>query len=129
VDSVGELYGPFQDSIVYDPDPPSKPIVEIVVGGGLSQPIPMAEAVMVRVTASDPNSGVDRVQISDDLDFGTFAEFPFIGPTTEVPWALQETGEVYVRVLDRAGNVSVISGAQAQLDFYIYLPIVLRNAP
>jgi uncharacterized repeat protein (TIGR01451 family) len=128
-DSAGRPYGPIQDSITYDPDRPPAPGVTFVVPPLQSQTVIEEVDVIVRVTAIDANSGVDRVQISHSAMFDEFSEFAFVGPATDIPWALQSSGEVYVRAVDRAGNLSPITGAQGPARYSIYLPVVLRNAP
>jgi len=124
-DSVGFLHGPFRDSIVYDPDPPSTPLVVIIpLPNGGAQTIQDTD-IIVRVTAGDANSGIDKVQLSDTPEFTQFSELPFVGPTTDIPWTLPASGEVYVRVMDRAGNFSLVGSGQRPANFKIYLPLVV----
>jgi hypothetical protein len=70
---------------------------------------------------------VDRIQVSDDPDFGTYTEFVFIGPTADIPWTVQATGAVYIRAVDRAGNTSEISYGKGPADHEVFLPLVLRG--
>jgi uncharacterized repeat protein (TIGR01451 family) len=127
-DASGQQYGPVQDEIIYDPDAPRIVVVEIVPQVGRGNGTAQGQNVLVRVTASDANSGVGKVQISNRADFGAFVEFPFSGPMTGVVWVLQPSGLVHVRVVDRAGNLSAVSSAQGPVRFEVYLPIVLRGA-
>ncbi len=80
----------------------------------------------MQVTTSDDNSGVSEVLISDSAGFGQFSEFAVTGGTTDVPWTLQPSGKVYIRVVDRAGNLSEIRSEQGPAHHEIYLPLVLR---
>ncbi len=105
-DGSGKQYGPVQDDIIYDPNPPGVGGVEIIPQAGRGRGVMQGQEVIVRVTASDGNSGVTTVQVSHDEGFGQFSEFAFIGPATDIPWTLQPSGLVYVRVVDRAGNLS-----------------------
>jgi len=132
-DGSGQTYGPFEDRITYDPDKPSKPEIKVLkpsAAGVLAAGSPAADAgVILQVTASDDNSGVYKVQVSHEAGFGTYSDFDFVGPTTDIDWTLQASGEVYVRVVDRAGNVSETTAEQVALDYNVYLPLVLRGAP
>ncbi len=127
-DGSGAKFGPIQDDILYDPVPPQVMRVEVIapvlprrVGAmrGLE--------VILRVTVGDDNSGVDRVQISHSAGFETYSEFAAIGGVTEVAWELQPSGAVYVRALDRAGNLSVVVGEQGMVHHELFLPLVLRG--
>jgi hypothetical protein len=125
-DDNGKLYGPVYDAILYDPAPPSEPSIELIPPSPRS---PAGADVVVRVTAYDLNSGVSQVQLSDDPAFVAYSEFPFVGPTTEVPWTLPASGLVYVRVVDRAGNLSAVAAAQGEVTYDLYLPLVRRGSP
>jgi hypothetical protein len=83
--------------------------------------------VIVRVTASDDNSGVSKVQISHSADFEQFSEFAATSGTTDTPWTLQHSGTVYVRVVDRAGNLSQVSSGQTSMYFKTYLPLLILS--
>lgn len=127
-DEEGKPYGPIQDDIIYDPNPPQLTQVEIITQTATQGfEIRAAHQVIVRVTASDDSSGVEAVQISDSASFGTFSEFEVTGSTTDIPWTLQPSGEVYVRVVDRAGNVSEAEKGQGPTTYEIYVPLVLRH--
>lgn len=125
-DSGGEQYGPVQDDIIYDPDPPQVGGVEILSQAARGVDTGQEQAVIVRVTAVDANSGVGWVQISHDEGFGQFSEFACFGPATDIPWLLQPSGLIYVRVVDRAGNLSEVISEQGSIR--IYLPFVARGA-
>jgi uncharacterized repeat protein (TIGR01451 family) len=123
-DSNGQPYGPLQDEIIYDPTPPQVTSVEIIAqtSRGLNQP--SGQNVIVRVTSSDDNSGVGRIQISSSTNFSRFTEFAASGGTTDIPWTWAASGQVYVRVVDRAGNVSSAVGIQP--PYSVYLPLMMR---
>ena len=127
-DSSGAQYGPFQDYIVYDPGEPQVTGVEVITqtGGGSVESV-AGQNVIVRVTSSDDNSGAGVIQISHGVDFAQYSEFAVTGPTTDIPWVLQSSGEVYVRVVDRAGNVSEVESEQGPPKYDVYLPLVIRN--
>ena len=80
----------------------------------------------LRISAIDANSGVTQLQVSDNQEFVPFTQFAATGPTTELPWELQPSGEVYVRALDRAGNRS---GAKEPPAFVVFLPCVSWREP
>jgi uncharacterized repeat protein (TIGR01451 family) len=126
-DEEGKQYGPIQDDIIYDPDPPQLTGVEIITQT-TTQSVERVEGeeVIVRVTASDDNSGLAQVQISHSEDFGESSEFAVTGGTTDIPWMLQASGEVYVRVVDRAGNVSESESQQGPSRYEVFLPALLR---
>jgi len=91
------------------------------VGGALR----WSGQVTVRVVASDDNSGIGEVHLSHNPGFEPFSGYPPTGDTTEIPWTLPESGEVHVRVIDRAGNRSEASSVKGSIS--VYLPLVLRN--
>jgi hypothetical protein len=126
--SSGAQYGPFQDDIVYDVGEPQVTEVEVITqtAEGNTESV-VGWNVIVQVTASDDNSGADKVQISHSADFAQYSEFVVTGPTTDVPWVLQSSGEVYVRVVDRAGNVSEVESEQGPPKYEVYLPMVMRS--
>ena len=67
------------------------------------------------------------MQISHSADFEQFSEFAVTGTITDIPWTLQPSGEVYVRVVDRAGNLSQVSSGQTSIRFKIHLPLLIRS--
>jgi uncharacterized repeat protein (TIGR01451 family) len=119
----GQTYGPITDWIIYDPVAPRIGSVEIIPGTGSAQAF--GSGVIVRITATDGNTGVARVQLSHTEDFASYEEVRVTGPTTDVPWALGSGGKVYARAVDRAGNISapVSAGTEQHL---IFLPFVIR---
>jgi len=125
-DETGQQYGPIQDDIIYDPEAPEIVDVEIVSAGREPTLDREGAEVVVRVTARDANSGVMLVQISHEANLASYEEFAAIGSTTDISWTLQESGEVFVRVVDRAGNMSATATALAHTHFSSYLPIVIK---
>ncbi|MCP4540834.1 MAG: DUF11 domain-containing protein [Chloroflexi bacterium] len=126
-DTTGHQYGPFQDGIIYDPNPPQVTHIEIIAQPTQAVSVMAEQNVTVQVTASDDNSGVDSVQLSHTADFEQFAEFTVTGGTTDISWMLQPSGKVHVRVMDRAGNFSSVSNGQGMANHTIYLPLILRS--
>jgi uncharacterized repeat protein (TIGR01451 family) len=113
-DAGGSQYGPIQDDIVYDPHPPRVTGVELV----WQQPADL----IVRVTSSDDNSGVSVVQLSHDVDMGQYTAYAASAGVMDIR-DFQPSGRVYVRAVDRAGNVSEIVGAFNG----VYLPVLLKH--
>jgi len=85
--------------------------------------------VFVRVTASDDSSGVSKVQVSHSAGLISFSEFAVTGSMTNIPWTLQFSGAVYVRVVDRAGNLSPVSSGPGPAHNRICLPLVVKSRP
>jgi len=125
-DSGGLQRGPIQDDIIYDPGPPQVTGVEVITQAVQTTSRMGERDVTVRVTASDGNSGVATVRVGHSADCDPFSEFAVTGGTTDIPWTLQLSGEVYVRVVDRAGNLSQVSGGQGPVLYRIYLPLVMK---
>jgi uncharacterized repeat protein (TIGR01451 family) len=123
-DGNGLQYGPVQDDIIYDPIAPL--ITQIAIVSPTRWLTAMNRNVIVRVTSSDDNSGTASIQVSDRLDFSPSQSFLTTGATTDVPWSLQPTGMVYVRVVDRAGNLSAVSPAHGPGDHDVFLPLALK---
>lgn len=121
-DAAGRQYGPVQDDIIYDP---VKPIVTAVTILPASNLLAAAQPVRVRVASEDDNSGVALVQISAQADFAQYASFAARGGVEEFEW--DQPGAVYVRALDRAGNVSEVQSAAPMRR--LYLPLVIRVSP
>jgi hypothetical protein len=120
----GEQHGPVRDNIIYDPVPPQVTRVDIVNTAKSGLTIAGTENTIVRVTVRDDNSGVNRVQVSDDYDFEANWEFAVAADTIEItiPWEFQRSDRVFVRAVDRAGNLSGIISAQHHV---VYLPLVI----
>jgi hypothetical protein len=124
-DDLGRQVGPIQDDIIYDPVAPRIHGIEILSDTRhVLQPAPrprLGDAVVVRVTASDDNSGVATIEVSDSADFANAVLHDVQGQVTDIGWTLAAHGKVYVRVVDRAGNVSAVSPAQG--------PVTPNHAP
>jgi uncharacterized repeat protein (TIGR01451 family) len=125
-DTEGRQYGPIQDDIIYDPQPPSVLRVEIITQTTQAATLMNKQDVIVRVTADDDNSGIAEVQVSDTKDFSAPSNFEMIGRITDIPWTLQPSGQVHVRVVDRAGNISETKSEQGVSNYRIYLPALAR---
>jgi len=124
-DSNGIPYGPLQDESIYDPIPPQVTQVQILAATIRTDHAAATQNVIVRVTSNDDNSGVGQIHLSSTADLAQYTAFSTTGSTTEIPWALSSTGVVYVRVVDRAGNLSAISSGESK-RWMIYLPVVVR---
>jgi multiple sugar transport system substrate-binding protein len=126
-DSDGRQYGPFQDDIIYDPVEPQVTGVEVIsdTGAGGALYTMTGQNATVRVTSSDDNSGAVQVHLSHSADFAQYSTFAITGRMADVHWELQSSGEVYVRVVDRAGNISKAKSGQVLRK--VYLPLILRN--
>jgi uncharacterized repeat protein (TIGR01451 family) len=125
-DINGTQFGPIQDDIIYDPIVPSTPTVQIIMPSTLQYAAALnMPNVIVRITASDDNSGVGVIQISNTPDFTQATEYVATGSTTDITWTPQSSGKVYVRVIDRAGNLS--AETLATTHFIVYLPLVSRS--
>lgn len=79
---------------------------------------------ILRATATDDNSDVGAIQLSNTPDFAQPSEIVAMGPTTDNTWTLQSSGEVYGRVVDRAGNRS--AETLATTHFTVYLPLIRK---
>jgi uncharacterized repeat protein (TIGR01451 family) len=125
----GEQYGPLQDDIIYDPIPPLVTEIEIVDDAASGQST-AGEITTVRVGASDDTSGVSKVQVSDDPAFETYSLFTMVADTIDIqmPWELQATDQVFVRAVDRAGNLSAIRSWQRH-TVAVYLPLFINCSP
>jgi uncharacterized repeat protein (TIGR01451 family) len=128
-DSAGRQFGPYQDDIIYDSDPPEVLRVEIHEQAPERTQSAEVRNVVLRVTVQDANTGATMIHVSHDEGFGTFSEFTVTGGTTDIPWALSAFVEVHVRVADRAGNLSDVTSTGRPRPFSIYLPIAIRGAP
>jgi hypothetical protein len=128
-DDVGTQYGPFQDDIILDSEAPAVEGIEIITDTGRSLAASMTGMnVIVRVTTSDDNSGVGSVEISHEPNFDDYTTFKMVGETADFFWELQPSGLVYVRAVDRAGNLSISVGAQGPKSYdKIYLPLVING--
>ena len=126
-DDSGQQFGPVQDDIIYDP------VVPVVVAAGVLPVSRMpatdqaaSQTATIRVTAEDDNSGVDKVQLSHQADFATVTEVSAGSGMVDVLWAFQPSGLVYVRAIDRAGNISQEVAVQLTVTQETYLPLVIK---
>lgn len=85
---------------IYDAEPPTVLSTEII------PETPFSQLVNLRVTALDDVSGIRTVVVGNTPSLNDGISFPFAGPVYDVPWTLPPTGEVYLRVRDRAGRYS-----------------------
>lgn len=124
-DTFGRIYGPIQDDIIYDPISPT--IEHVALDGaparGFARQLQL-QPVTVTVMASDDNSGVELIEISDTAAFTASQAFRMTGQTVAFPWMLQSGGTIYIRATDRAGNVSTVeTGAVPPTDITILDPL------
>jgi len=110
-DSQGEVYGPYIDDIIYDPIPPMGSVS--ISGAG--------DTVTLILNASDDNSGVDKMIISNTPSFAG-ASWEDYAQTKQ--WTLGTDRTVYARYKDKAGNPSAIYSAT---QHQAYLPFVVKN--
>lgn len=125
-DGNGQTAGPYQDDIILDTTPPQISQVQVLTStySGISSQDLQAT---IQVTAGDDVSGVGKVQVSNQAGFSSYSEFAAVGSMTDIPWQLQPSGKVYVRVVDRAGNYSTVSIGQGPTSpTRVYLPLVIR---
>ncbi len=104
-------------------------ILEYIAEGlsAIAPPPPPPPQFIIRVTAADNNSGISFVQIGDDDQFNTFSEFSTTGGVTDIFWSVESSGEIYVRVADRAGNLSAVASEEVTVGEKVYLPIIVKN--
>jgi uncharacterized repeat protein (TIGR01451 family) len=131
-DNYGRQYATVQDDIIYDPNPPRIERLEFIPGAQNIQALKVESGNrgIVRVRASDDNSGAARVQVSHNASFTPDSQvsgwYLMSSGAGDIPWTLQATGEVYIRVEDWAGNFTTASHTFA-LQFDVYLPLVLKD--
>ncbi|OQY36192.1 MAG: hypothetical protein B6243_03815 [Anaerolineaceae bacterium 4572_5.2] len=131
----GLQYGPVQDDIIFDPVSPvlnnnDVAVISTTLKTGNSDNA-KSEHVIIRVRSRDDNSGVNKVEISHSGDFSDCTadgsadcqSFTVVQSVQDFNWTLQNSGLVYVRTVDRAGNVSDVT---FQGGVAIYLPIALK---
>ncbi|MDM8532592.1 FG-GAP-like repeat-containing protein [Anaerolineales bacterium HSG25] len=106
-DEVGRFYGPAEDSIIYDPISPTVELMTIngMPGRGFAR---QGQSVTVNVTATDDNSGVSHLEISNQPEFTTSQRANFITNTVSMSWVLSISSTFYLKVYDRAGNVTFV---------------------
>lgn len=126
LDGVGNDYGPFQDDIIYDPTVPEVE-VQLISASTKTEDDQRSNGVIIRVTSSDSNSGVERVLISDSPAFESDATetHTITTATADFPW--NRPGSVYVKVIDRAGNSSSVEQLIQNVGSnQLFLPIVVK---
>ncbi len=117
--SGGAIIGPFMASILYDEQAPADPKVEKDKSGAL--PGPSMAGAAYTVTTSDDNSGVAVLQLSYQPDFSSIAgEIPVTGQVTSFNWTPTQSGQVYIRAVDRSGNAS--KGIEFGNMWVVFLP-------
>ena len=65
--------------------------------------------------------------LSQNEDFADFSAYVVKSGIIDIPWTLVDDESVYVRAVDRAGNVSDVATAMPQQDNWVYLPMILRQ--
>lgn len=106
-DSAHAVHGPFQDAIIYDATPPTLGQVKLMTTTTHHAPsTPEFIDISIQAITSDDNSGVGELQVSNHSNFSPYTSFPVYGVSTQFPWRLQSSGEVYIRAIDRARNTS-----------------------
>lgn len=129
-DAIGQQFGPVQDDIICDPVPPGVGGLEIIpqLLGSLPGESIAGLSVILRITTSDDNSGVDTVHISHQADIDPYVAYDIPGSTVDIPWMLHPSGLVHVRAIDRAGNLSTVTTGQGPPSNYIVcLPLVVKQ--
>ena len=110
-DSQGGIHGPYTDDIIYDPIPPSG---SINIGGS-------GDTVTLHLNASDDNSGVDKMVISN---FQSFEGASWEDYAQTKQWTLDANRTVYVRYKDKAENASEVCSAT---QYRLYLPLMAKG--
>ncbi|MDM8526634.1 FG-GAP-like repeat-containing protein [Anaerolineales bacterium HSG24] len=112
-DSLGKYSYPVQDDIIYDPIPPEATNITINGLTARSAEMRQTQLVTIGLTASDDNSGVALVELSNDGQ--NYSPISSESGTFQTAWQLQggatvsnTGGDLFVRVYDRAGNVTVV---------------------
>jgi uncharacterized repeat protein (TIGR01451 family) len=132
-DDGGLIFGPIQDDIIYDPFPPE--VLEVMVyspdqadlsGAPGVQSILNLSATVV-VTTTDEHSGVGSVQLSHSAGFESYETYPVTSARTAIPWSLDPSGQVFVRAIDRAGNVSAVEVGHGLSNYPVFLPLTIAR--
>lgn len=112
-DGVGNVGGPASDTIFLDRAAP-KPVGILINGGAKATRI---QNVTLNISATDPEpaSGVDTMSLSPDGSAWTAWE-PFAASRNYTLSAGEGTKTVYLRVMDRAGNVAAAVSDDIVLD-------------
>lgn len=108
--------------IVYDPLPPT---VSLQLDGSVDRSNPNTEQAVlktVQIQAVDQvgGSGVADMQLSSSNDFSATAWQPY---TTTVSLSLDNRNLIFVRVRDKAGNLSQTAG----MGYQIFLPVIRKR--
>jgi uncharacterized repeat protein (TIGR01451 family) len=117
----GLQYGPIQDDIIYDPVAPQVTVVS--VSPAAQGAAGLNRAVQLQIRAADDNSGVGQIQVSNRADFAGHQEYAAPGGAVNIRWATNGDQPIYVRAVDRAGNMSPTAVAAPR--WRISLPLVM----
>jgi len=133
-DGDGKTYGPVSAAILYDPDPPMTPSLEMRAS---STPAPLRAMqqskglmVTVRIAGSDENSGVRSVVLSNDAAFTDPVTYTLSGASITIKWLLPVTiygiPRIYARSYDRAENMSALVAYRPPV-YQVFLVSVSRR--
>ena len=106
-DITGIQYGPLQDDIIYDPDAPEINSVTVLEPPAQSTLSALADGIVVRVTASDINGGLDEIQLSSNSDMDPYTAHAATGGVTEVAWDSQDSDTLAGRSVDQRFNARI----------------------
>jgi len=126
-DEFGRFYGPVVDDIIYDPISPT--LDSVMINGAMAADFRerQIQLITLRLTVHDDNSGVEAIHLSDSPDFATFSIVIPVTATVEVPWTLKFPGKLYVRVKDRAGNMTVVETGAIPPQAITFSPVITKN--
>ena len=132
-DADGTIHSVYFDDIIYDPTPPSG---TLAVAGGvltttlnlrLNAALPSAPplrmlstqatgTVDLKLDATDDNSGIAEIQVSEQADFAGATWEPYTSTKAWQPTGADGAKTVYVRFRDSAGNISAPANTNFALD-------------
>lgn len=132
-DADGTIHSVYFDDIIYDPTPPSG---TLAVAGGvltttlnlrLNAALPSAPplrmlstqatgTVDLKLDATDDNSGIAEIQVSEQADFAGATWEPYTSTKAWQPTGADGAKTVYVRFRDSAGNISAAANTNFALD-------------
>jgi uncharacterized repeat protein (TIGR01451 family) len=119
----GLEFGPFQDDIIYDPVAPVITQASVLPPGGLQARANSLD-YYISVNASDLVSGVKELQTSSTADFAIIDQhIAALSLTTEFTWQPASRATLFVRAVDRSGNLSPV---RAIFDKVIFMPSLRR---